>query len=58
MENYISTSGIPEKIVTDQDVAFTGKEFRKFGGKLNVDLVFGTLNQYTRTGTRTGQGLV
>ena len=50
MEEYISTYGIPERIVTDQGTAITGKEFRKFCGKLNVGLKFGTPNLHARTG--------
>ena len=33
MEQYIITYGIPEKIVTDQGTAFTGRKFRQFCGK-------------------------
>ena len=52
MEDYMATYGIPERIVTDQDTAFTGKEFRKFGGKLNIEVSFGTPNLHTRTGKK------
>ena len=48
MEEYISTYGIPEKIVTDQGTAFTGKRFRQFCGRYNIDLEFGTQDLHTR----------
>ena len=50
MEDYIPTYGTPKKIITRQGTAFTGKEFRKFCGKLNIELKFGTPNLHTRTG--------
>ena len=49
MESYISTYGIPEKILTNQRTAFTGREFKNFCGRLNID-TDGTQNLHTRTG--------
>ena len=37
MENYITTYGLPEKIVTDQGTVFTGREFKRFCGRLNIE---------------------
>ena len=39
-----------KEIVTDQDTSFTGREFKNFCGRLNIDLLFGTPNLHTRTG--------
>ena len=50
MESYISPYGIPERIVTDQGTAFTGQGFKKFCGRLNIDLLYSTPNIHTRTG--------
>ena len=38
------------RVVTDQGTAFTGREFKNFCGRLNIDLLFGTPNLHTRTG--------
>ena len=51
METYISTYGIPERIITDQGTAFTGNEFKRFCGRLNIDLWYSTPNLHTRTGS-------
>ena len=50
MEEYTSTYGIPERIITRQGIAFTGKEFRKICGRLNIVLEIRTPNLHTRTG--------
>ena len=51
METYISTYGVPERILTDQGTAFTGNEFQRFCGRLNIDLWHSTPNLHTRTGS-------
>ena len=50
LEQYITINGLPQTIRTDEDTAFTGKEFRKICKSLKIKLIYGTPYIHTPTG--------